>query len=276
MVEVYKRARSPYWYYDLADPTAPSGRRRVSTRRASKSEAVAVARMAEREVLDREQLGALEEITVEEALFRYARSVVRKSAYRLAVLQSSTLLGYRAYKGDKLEDRIPHPNGRHKLQSSLMLHRLTTAMIANLREHRAEEGLSDASINREVAALRAAHNLAKHRGVRVPKQIDWGMTRERGKLRWLTKEEVARLLVELDPHRTTFGTKKHMRGVQMRHSARVRRAMQDAYDLTIFLLDTGCRVGEASTIPWVLPLIRWSGAGSTYTGARLTTRKCSP
>ena len=93
MVEVYKRGNSPFWYFDLPDPRAPGGRRRKSTKRTKKGEAQAVARAEEQKVLDRDQLGALEEPTLYEAVSHYVRSVQRKADYPNIVGRARKLVG---------------------------------------------------------------------------------------------------------------------------------------------------------------------------------------
>ena len=55
----------------------------------------------------------------------------------------------------------------------------------------------------------------------------------RGKLRYLTVDEERRLLRELQPSNKAF-----------------KKEQQDNYDFVVFLLDTGCRHGEACLIKW--------------------------
>lgn len=243
-MEVYKRPGSPFWYVDIADPRAPGGRRRRSTKRKTKGEARLVADAAARQVLDREQLGALEELTLQEAVNRYVRSVERKADYQNIVGRTRKLLG--------------QLGGRWHLDPAMAFHELTTRHLNTLRQERTREGNAPQTINHEVKVLSATYHLMQAEGVRVPAAIKFPVVKVAGKLRWFTPAEVDRLLRELDPTKVFIGSLGKMRGVRLTLSPLAVRQRQDAYDLVVMLLDTGCRYSEVGMIPWsAIDTVTW-------------------
>lgn len=229
-MKVFKRPNSPYWWAAFTDPR---GRRhRFSTKRLTsvpKREAEAVAALRFREVMDAVQLGVKPECTVREALeHTLAMSDQNKDRKNM---------GYRVAKllGDAVRPCWSLPKG-------LMLHEVTSATVQQIRRARIREGLSGGAINHELKLLRKAWRLAREGGYRVhPDEIVWTMSPVREKLRYLTPEEEARMLAELDPSRVGN------RDVLAQH---VIDGIHDSRDLAIFLLDTGARCGEAYSILW--------------------------
>ncbi|HEX3882409.1 MAG TPA: site-specific integrase [Stellaceae bacterium] len=237
MAAVYKRPSSPFWYYDTPDPDAPNGRRRKSTKRIKKSEAVEVARATEKKILDRIQLGR-EVATLAEGAERYLRHTMGAADH----------LNIRG-RVNKLLGRLKGQPDRFKLNPEMLFHDLTMRHVNDLRSARREEGNAPRTINHEIATLRAIHYLLKSEGVCVSPTIAFPLTKVAGKLRWLSPDEVRRLLVELDPGKT-FGTHKGAKGYTPGLGSTVLRQRQDCSDLVLFLLDTGCRYSEAGNIPW--------------------------
>ena len=64
-------------------------------------------------------------------------------------------------------------------------------------------------------------------------------------LRYLNQTEEVQLLAELDPSREGQGLPEFCK-----RSDELKRAMRDAYDLVILLLDTGARYSEIANIEW--------------------------
>jgi integrase len=91
-------------------------------------------------------------------------------------------------------------------------------------------------------------HLARDLGYHAKLDLNWptrGLKTKRGRLRFLTKEEELRLLVELDPNRGGRG----LAPVEEREAQRLRQ-MQDNYDFVVALLDTGMRYDEMAKLPW--------------------------
>lgn len=235
MVALYKDKRSPYWYYDMPDPTAPNGRKRKSTRRTAKVEAKRVAEHDLRKVQDRDQLGARDELTLSAALSRYLKSVGHKAD-----------IGNIASRIAKILGQLPTQPERWHLNPAMMFHDLTTRHIDRLREARRAEGNAEQTINHELKVLSATHNLLRRQGARVSADVAFTLVKVPGKLRWLTEAEEVRLLAELLPDRVFLGRT----GKPVTLNRNAPRQRQDAYDLVVFLLDTGCRYGEVGEIPW--------------------------
>jgi integrase len=104
--------------------------------------------------------------------------------------------------------------------------KVTTSDIDELISQLEEDGNSAATINRKLAALSKMLTHAFSRGI-IPVKPHIERKREtQGRIRWFTREEEARMLDWLQQHNPEF------------------------HDLFVFLVDTGCRVGEACRVRW--------------------------
>jgi integrase len=238
VVEVYRRAGSPYWYFDI---TVGGARRRRSTRRTRRSEALAVARVAATSELDRLQFPDMRQLTVREALFEH---------YLPTKANAASLLHLRRYCATICGDR----QGAASIGGQVKLHELTNAMLRRYQTQRLAQGMSQQSVDHELKVLSAACNLVRsdylvRPGLRFP------ISRPKGRPRYLTPAEEAALLAELDP--------SCIRGrggciAKLEQSSKVARQRADNYDLVVMLLDTGCRYGEIASLTWsMVDTARW-------------------
>lgn len=236
-MSLYRRDRSPYWWMDVSTGEPPI-RQRLSTKRPhemgslplharprtkEQREAFRLAQAVEQEyvkrALDRDQLGVREAITLGDALTRLLAESRHMPSYVTLESRAKKLIGAR--------------ESRFSLSPGLMLHQLTTAHVERLRAARLAEGMKPASINTEVSLISRLINVARDRWqVRAPQDVTINRYKTQPKLRYLTSEEEARLLAELEPEENA------------------NKAGQDQYDLTLFLLDTGARYGEVAGITW--------------------------
>lgn len=184
-------------------------------------------------------LGEAETITLKDALEKYLEARVGTAYY--AGMSS----GVRKAMGYKL-----HPKTRAKLpcyglDPAMPLHTLQTRDIDQLVARRKSEGDKPATIKHEIGLIRATMNEMAKLGYKANKDIVYPVLKTAYRLRYLDSNEEAALLRGLDPNAVRAGLKS----IEERTSE-MQRNVQDNYDLTVFLLDTGCRYSEVANIPW--------------------------
>lgn len=135
---------------------------------------------------------------------------------------------------------------RYGLPKDLSVEELSQEHLVRLKAARLAEGVTAATVNREMSLVQTLIGYAKSLSVVTPnpplvfshgrnKAASLKMKERTGKLRWLTPREEKMLLVSL--------------GAEAMRRANDRSA-GDAYDLTLFLLDTGARYNEVAQIRW--------------------------
>lgn len=232
-MKLYRRPRSPYWWFSVT-PVPGGPRLRISTKREDKVEALQVALNYTKENLDAHQLGKLPTMTLGEAVKKLRAISVKQADYKNVVSRSNKLIG-----GEGFEDRW-------HLKSDIPLHEITTRTVDELRTQRLGEGNKPGTINLEVSLLQRIYTLAsKVWNVRVASNVSFPKFKVTPKLRYLTADEERRLLDELEPTRDV----KFLATYEERPKE-LQASMQDAFDLVVFLLDTGARYTEVATIPW--------------------------
>ncbi len=231
-MRIYRRPKSDYWWFDLS---IDGKRLRRSTKRIDRREAEQVATAVATEQYDAAQLGRLPPLPLAGALSRLlSESRMNRDQSGMETRARKLVAG----KGFE---------GRYGLNPSEPLHvAVTSDTIARLRAKRLDEGAAPGTINREVALAQRLWNLARMQwGVQVAPNVSFPKYAVRGKLRYLTVEEEGALLHELDPMRLMrFQPPLAERSEVLQHQLR------DQRDLVIFLLDTGCRYGEAARLTW--------------------------
>lgn len=230
MIPLYKKTNSPYWFADLRSV----GGGRVSTKRTNKRDAAKVADHMRTRALDKIQLGTQDELSVKDALDRYIRELDSDSYIRERKTDRDKLLGLNRWEGRDV----------HQWSAEMLMSEITTASMAELQDKRRGEGLSNASINSETKMVQRVYNLcSKEWGVNVHPGVAFRTFKTKTRMRRLSDEDEARLLLELNPSRK-------IKSVPNDPTSPRRLQMQDAYDLAIFLIDTGCRTGEATDVRW--------------------------
>nr|WP_244122206.1 hypothetical protein [Burkholderia latens] len=147
--------------------------------------------------------------------------------------------------GHKLHPRTKAKLPCYGLPPDTQLHELTTRDFDLLVAKRKAEGDKPATIKHEVGLLRATINEMAKLGFKVSREIVFPALKTSYRLRYLDSNEEAALLLELDPERLRDGLKP----LETR-TPEMTRNVQDNYDITVFLLDTGCRYSEVANIPW--------------------------
>lgn len=236
-VSVYRRPRSPYYWYNIPPSLSPTGKRvRASTKRDKKRAAELVAETELQRLLDRKQSGGRPTLTLREALFEhYLPSRSRKASYVDLKRYARKLVGeYEGVKGVAL--------------AHTPFHDITGTMLRKYRERRADQGASDQTIDHEIKVVSGAYHMLEA-DFQVRPGLKFPMARPKGKPRPITVEEEAKLLAELDPRRP-IQTGKSDRTYLLDALAEEYAERQDNHDIVVLLLDTGCRFGEIAKLTW--------------------------
>ncbi|HEX2830227.1 MAG TPA: site-specific integrase [Burkholderiales bacterium] len=178
------------------------------------------------QIYRQQQLGERERITMEGALDLFCRSKERTPHHPALVANKKAVLAS-ITGGKRLDD-------------------LSRQDLERFRHDREAAGLSPQTIKHGIGLIRCAVVYAKAMGYHVPDIAFPVIKIPRYKERYLSAAEEAKLLECLDPRR-----ERPRLAPYDRRPIALRRAMQDAYDLTVCLLDTGCRYSEMAKIEWV-------------------------
>lgn len=231
-VTLYKRPRSPYWYFDVG---VGGKRTRVSTKHTLKRAAQEVAEAHLMAALNDLQHGrGVQELSLREALLEHY----------LPTRGGEYAKGY-AHVCAKVLGEVPGIKG--VASGDLPFHELTTTMLRQYRNRRDAQGAAPQTVDHELKVISAAYNLVKG-DYRVRAGLEFPMARPKGQPRYLLPEEEEALLADLDPARPM---RVRGGGTQLSYTTAQRtRQRQDNYDLAIMLLDTGARFGEIAKLTW--------------------------
>lgn len=217
-MELYKRPNSPFWWYEF---TVGQQRFRASTKRplADKMAAQRVMRLEYEKQLNITQFGQKPEITIREAMERTVASV--SGATRVSYDTS-----LRKFLGDGKYGIPSH----WSLDGSKNLSTLSQDQLDEHRRQRGSEGLKPNSVIIEIRFIQRVYNLHKKR-FNVPQELDFNKPTSFQKTRFLTAQEEAEIMSRLEDR------KGHP-------------SYDKAYDLYMFLVDTGVRLNEGVSLSW--------------------------
>lgn len=176
-MSLYKRKDSPYWWVKLT-----VGHRRVSqsTGTTNKRQAQEFHDKCKVELWEQERLGVKPSHIWEEAVLRYLNEEVGKKSLK----DEMTLLRW-------LQPRL----------EGIFLSDITRDMLDNLTQESLREGISNGRVNRRLQMVRAVLRRAALEWEWLDKLPKFRLLKEpQGRVRFLTREEAARLLVELPDH----------------------------------------------------------------------------
>lgn len=248
-MRVYKREAC--WYADFRD--AAGTRQRRSLGQVTGGERMARARAVEAIQAHNASLaatlaadGGKPLVPLRSALLAYADSLRAegKPSARSAAMHANKTFAMGAFEG------------RFGFPESTMLHALTPAMLGKLVAARRAEGNGAQAIAHEIKDLRAATRHAAADGYRIPEDMlngalrnAWRMPQLVAKTRYLTREELDRLLAYLDPARALTVERG---GKTMTYDlvGASRAGRQDNYDLAVCLAYGGERWGEITALRW--------------------------
>ncbi|WP_233831743.1 tyrosine-type recombinase/integrase [Paraburkholderia sp. ZP32-5] len=231
-----RRNNSKNWYYQFQI----QGKKFFgSTGTPNKTKAAQVEREMRNRAHSERYLGDSPEITVKDALEQYVESRKGTAYY------SGMWSGIRKAMGYKLHSKTKAKLPCYGFHPDTLLHELTTRDFEVLVAKRKAEGDKPATIKHEIGLLRATINEMTKLGFKVNREIVFPALKTSYRLRYLDSNEESALLLELDPERRRNGLKP----LETR-TPEMTRNVQDNYDITVFLLDTGCRYSEVANIPW--------------------------
>ncbi|RDI02885.1 site-specific recombinase XerD [Caldimonas thermodepolymerans] len=250
---LFKRNGSPNWYYEFV---YKGKRYRGATGTASKTEARAIVNRirqqvaedvaAKRQGIKRWTMGQLADAWL--AASKNTHRDWKNNESRVRKLFGRALVDGKVVQATYKDDR-GQVRPRFGLSRDLPVHELSHATLLELRNARALEGNSPATINREMALVQSLVAFAAANGVVTPaKPLVFSSKRQtagalkfkesKGKLRWLTLEEETALLAELE--------RKYE---ESKGGGKIGNVLiQDQIDLCIFLLDTGARYNEVARL----------------------------
>lgn len=216
---IYKRGR--FWHYDFQERGVRYGPK--TTKCTNKKDAQAFEDSLRLKVRQQKLTGQSQEWTLGQALDAWWSE-------KLVNLRSSA-----AY-----DTRIKAI--RSALGTDLPFLQVNSAAVLRFISIRQGLGRKPGTIRDEVAKIRSLWFWMKdaHPEVERTLEVTWKQPRASKKLRVLRGNEEALLLAHLDPDRP--GTRR-------------RSERQTVFDIAIFLLDTGARVGECIAATWTM--IRW-------------------
>jgi integrase len=219
---VLKRGNSRHWYVQFQiDGRTFIKSARTTSRKAAEQFETQLRSQAHGE----RYLGHKPTLTFDAALTAYAESRQGTPNHRNLLAHRDTLVA--VIRGGKLLDDIRSED------------------LEIFCRKRTAAGISPQTIRHAVNLVRCACKLAKRQGYRVPDLNFPSVKVGKGRTRYLSPDEERRLLTELDPAREGNGLAPYEE-----RSEGLRRAMQDAYDLVLVLLDTGARYGEIANLEW--------------------------
>lgn len=172
-----------------------------------------------------EELGERPRITLNDALHGYVRSKENTGSSQYAKTNISAI--------------------EAKLDTSVFVDQLNDWDLSRFKSKREAEGMAPQTIKHNLQAIRSALAWAKDHGFQVKSLTFPKIKLTKHRLRYLTKEEEARLLADLDPKR-----KRPYRPDYEYRPESENRMYQDNYDLVVLLLDTGARYSEIANIKW--------------------------
>lgn len=172
-----------------------------------------------------EELGERPRITLKDALNGY--------------VQSKANTGSSVYAKNNL------PAIESKMDTSVFIDELRDWDLNKFKSSREADGMAPQTIKHNLQAIRSAIAWAKDHGYQIKPLTFPKVKLNKHRLRYLSHDEEARLLADLDPKR-----KRPYRPDYEFRPAAENRMYQDNFDLVVLLLDTGARYSEIANIKW--------------------------
>lgn len=201
-----------------------------------------------------------------EIYIRSTRTTNKKAAERMEVEWKAELHSHQ-YQGRKQRIKLANAFEQYKLSKkgiasygNLVAHESVLFRLLPMRKHldeltshdlqrfkqdRVSEGVGAEIIKYGLLLINGTWKLAQKLGYQVSPLEFPTVKIPKLPLRYLSEDEEHRLLKELAPDREGSGLKP-----MAERSDELKRAMVDAYDLVILLLDTGARYSEIANIEW--------------------------
>jgi integrase len=239
---IVRHGTSPNWYFSFQ----LNGKKHFgSTGTSNKTVAKKVEDSVRRKAIEDSLSDKLEPITLKEAGKLFLDSTQSNGEYGKFKGMVTKLMGTKNLPGTST------PVSCFGFDASTYLHDIKTKDVQRLVLERRREKYSNATILHELLAINRIIKLCRKLGYEVPVlnlaeiKRDNAIKPERKRIRFLSMDEEARLLVELHPDRVYRGM-----APVANQTPKMRQIKQDAYDFVVLLLDLGCRHTELSTLKW--------------------------
>lgn len=239
---IVRHASSPNWYFSFQ----LKGKKHFgSTGTSNKTVAKKVEEGERRKAFEASLIDKAEPITLKAAAQLFLDSAEGNGEYGKFKGMVTKLMGSKNLPGTL------KPVPCFGFDGSTNLHDIKTKDVQRLVLERRKEKMSNATIIHELLALNRIIKLCRKLGYEVPVlnlaeiKRDNAIKPDRKRIRFLSMEEEARLLEELNPERVSRGV-----AAVENQTEELRRMKIDAYDFVILLLDLGCRHSELSTLQW--------------------------
>lgn len=235
---IYKRDGSPYWYSKIpvldANGHVVDGDKyeRRPTKTTDRGEAMLIARQRLKESLAKQLRGERENPPL--------YSVVKD--YR----DQTKAEGKPDYKNQVTFAKFVKPLCAER---NLMVSQLNKTLITQWKRLFVKQGYSASYTNNFIGFLISVYNYAEDGGLDVSSENDFRKLKlkVKDKLRYFLEGEEQKFLVEIDPTREANGLPPYAKRVEKKMY--IQTALQDQYDLYVFMVDTGVRHGEATLCP---------------------------
>lgn len=241
-MSLVKHAKSPYWYMSFQVNNKPVFK---STKTTNKAQAQRIEAETRKQMIEALHFEVKEEATLKEVIDFYVDS--RKDCGRITNDETYS----RKLLGTKISPTTKKIVSIYGFEASMMFHDLKTRDLFKLLTARRSEGNSDSTVIQELLFINGLIKTAKQLGYRLP-DIDTELFKKEHKLkqakkpiRYLSADEEARLLAELDPLKVHRGMASLEKQTPM-----MKRMKQDAFDFVVVLLDSGARYDEVASITW--------------------------
>jgi integrase len=239
---ISKHAKSPYWYYSfMVDGKAYY----KSTKTTNKALAQKIENEARRKIIEGQHFNEKETCTLSEIIDEYLATREGGKSYNKDQVYARKLLGH------KMCPRTRTLSDVYGFDGTKPFHELKQRDLFRLHTARKSEGISPSTFLHELLFINGLITTAKQLGYQTP-ELDirefktvQKIRPSKGKVRYLTPDEEAKLLLELNPQTPVRG-----QAAPENLTPPARRARQDVYDLTVFLLDTGARHTEVAAMEW--------------------------
>ena len=221
-MSIVKRGNSQFWYIQFQ----LNGRTYIRSSRTTNKKVAEQMEADWRSKLHAQQfLGQKDRITLRAALEQFCDSK-RGTAHHRNLLSHFKVICQHLPVGSPIDELTPHDLERFK-------------------RDREAEGIGGQTIKHSLNLVRCAWKYARRLGSQVSDIVFPNVRVPKYKLRYLSEIEEGRLLAALDPKRNVKGLAPFDERPEQ-----LKRAMQDAYDLVVLLLDTGARYSEIANIEW--------------------------
>lgn len=251
-MEVYRRPRSPFWWFDA---TIDGRRLRRSTRLPAEGARSVTRREAER-AADQQAHAAAQ--TIAEASQALSLGDATLAYVKRLQAASKASAGNAGTLRDKLHGLRPEFRDRFKLPASLPLVEVSPIHMENLVQARLAEGNSPQTIKHELGMIRASVRDAASLGYKVPQAMTSGLVRNpwriptiTQKTRYLSWAEFTAVYDRLSPDREIVRrTRAGGVSATYRPQGKTRDACQASQDLMVALTMTGGRWSEVKSLRW--------------------------